>query len=31
MEDTPKDQVVGEAAKTVGVIIATHQILPLTT
>ena len=31
MEDTPKDQVVGEAAITVGVIIATHQILPLTT
>ena len=31
VEDTPKDQVVGEAAITVGVIIATHQILPLNT
>ena len=32
VEDTPKDQlVVGEAAITVGVTIATHQILPLTT
>ncbi|XP_063725731.1 phospholipid scramblase 1-like [Symsagittifera roscoffensis] len=31
VEDTPKDQVVGEAAITVGVIIAMHQILPLTT